>query len=135
MSDEAMSAHGVKPLVEIVAFADAETHPLNFNLAPAMAARKVLQQSGLQISDVDFWEVNEAFSVTPLVFAQALGVDLNKVNIHGGGVSLGHPLGMSGARIVLSLVNVLRTHKGRIGCAAICNGGGGASTIVLRIND
>lgn len=123
---------GLKPLAEIVSFADAELAPERFNETPLEAIKKLLAKNKLKIEDIDFWEVNEAFSVTPLVTSKLLGIDINKINVHGGAVSLGHPIGMSGARIILSLLNVLRMRGGKLGMATICNGGGGASAILVR---
>lgn len=132
VSKEKMQALGLTPLARIVSFADAEHEPQWFTTAPAKAAPKALERAGLTLRDVDFFEVNEAFAVVPLVFNKLLDIDPEKVNVFGGAVALGHPLGASGARIVTTLNSVLRSHKGRIGLAAICNGGGGASSIVIE---
>jgi acetyl-CoA C-acetyltransferase len=132
MSEEKVRELGVKPLARIAGFADAEQEPQWFTTTPAKAAPKAVKNAGLTMQDVDFFEVNEAFAVVPLVFNQLLDIDPEKVNVFGGAVALGHPLGASGARIVTTLNNVLHQEKGRIGLAAICNGGGGASSIVLE---
>ena len=132
MSHEALMKYNIKPKLEIISFVDAETSPEDFNLSPVISARKALDKACLEPKHIDFWEVNEAFSVTPLVLMQQLNLDRNKVNVHGGAVSLGHPIGMSGARILLSLMNVLDMYKGKYGCAVICNGGGGSTAIVVK---
>ena len=132
MSEEALARNSVKAMVEVVNFADAEVEPADFNKAPVAAILKALKKCNLEIKDIDFWEINEAFSVTVLVFVKTFGVGVDRININGGSVSLGHPLGMSGARIVQSLISVLKRNKGKLGCAAICNGGGGASAIIVR---
>ena len=100
--------------------------------APTIAAPKALKLAKMNSNDVDFFEVNEAFSVVPLAFNKILDIDINKVNVHGGAVSMGHPLGASGARIVTTLSNVLQSKNATVGCAVICNGGGGASSIVIE---
>lgn len=122
----------LRPLARIVAFADAEQEPQWFTTTPTVAAPKALKRAGLNASDIDFWEVNEAFSVVSLAFEKIMGVDHAKTNVFGGAVSLGHPLGASGARIVTTLNNVLQTENGKYGLAAICNGGGGASAMILE---
>ncbi len=132
MSKEKMESLGLKPLARIISFADAEQEPQWFTTSPAKAAPIALKRAGLTLNDVDFFEVNEAFAVVPLVFNKILDVDPDKVNVFGGAVSLGHPLGASGARIVTTLNNILQQKKGKIGLAAICNGGGGASSIVIE---
>ncbi|MFD2556424.1 thiolase family protein [Sphingobacterium tabacisoli] len=132
MSEEKMQALGLKPLVEVIACADAEQAPEWFTTTPSVATEKVLKKAGLTIADIDFFELNEAFSVVALANAQLLGIDLNKVNIYGGAVSLGHPLGCSGARILVTLSSVLEQEQGTYGIAAICNGGGGASAMILK---
>lgn len=130
MTAEAAEKHKCKPLARVVGFADAETDPIDFPIAPALAVPKLLQQTGVRKEDVAMWEVNEAFSLVVLANMKLLDVDMSKVNIHGGAVSLGHPIGMSGARIVTHLVHNLK--KGEFGCASICNGGGGASSIMIE---
>ncbi|XP_073970237.1 acetyl-CoA acetyltransferase 1 isoform X2 [Rhodnius prolixus] len=130
MSSEAVKSLGVKPLARIVAFADGATKPIDFPIAPAVAVPKLLKDSGVKKEDVALWEINEAFSVVVLANIKLMDLDPNKVNVHGGAVSLGHPIGMSGARIVLHLVTALKS--GEKGVASICNGGGGASSILIE---
>ncbi len=122
----------LKPLARIVSFADAEQEPAWFTTTPAIAAPKALKRAGLKKEDIDFFEVNEAFSVVALAFEKLMEIDHEKTNVFGGAVSLGHPLGASGARIVTTLNNVLHQRDGRYGLAAICNGGGGASALILE---
>jgi acetyl-CoA C-acetyltransferase len=131
-SKEKVEELGLKPIAKILAFADAAHDPMFFTTAPTKAAPKALKRAGLDWDDVDYMEVNEAFAVVPIVFAQELKLDLNKINVFGGSVSLGHPLGASGARIVTTLANVLQQKEGKIGLATLCNGGGGASAIVIE---
>lgn len=131
-SAKAVKKYGLKPFAKILSFADAAHEPAWFTTAPTVAAPIALKMAGLTKKDVDFFEVNEAFSVVTLAFNKVLGIDNDKVNIHGGAVSMGHPLGASGARIVTTLNNVLQHKDATIGCAAICNGGGGASSLVLE---
>ena len=123
---------GFKPLARILAYADAEQEPQWFTTAPTKAVPIALERAGLTVSDIDFFEVNEAFSVVPLVFSKVLDVPQEKLNVFGGAVSIGHPLGASGARIVTTLTNVLHQTGGRYGAVGICNGGGGASAIVIE---
>ena len=132
MSEEKAIAMGLKPLAYIKSYADAAQEPKWFTTTPAKAIPKALTKAGLSISDVDYFEFNEAFSVVGLANAKILGLDNNKINVNGGAVSLGHPLGCSGARIVVTLINVLQQNNAKIGAAAICNGGGGASAIVIE---
>ena len=132
MTEEKALSLGLKPLAIIRAYADAEQEPKWFTTAPAKALPKALAKANLTIDDVDFFEFNEAFSVVGLVNSQILGLDNNKINVNGGAVSLGHPLGCSGARIIVTLINVLKQNNGKIGAAAICNGGGGATAIVIE---
>ena len=122
----------LKPLVRIVSFADAEQEPAWFTTTPTIAASKALKRAGLKKEDIDFFEVNEAFSVVALAFEKLMEIDGGQMNVFGGAVSLGHPLGASGARIVTTLNNVLHQRNGRYGLAAICNGGGGASALILE---
>lgn len=131
-SAEAVKIHNLDPIAKILSFADAAHAPEWFTTAPTKAVPKALDLVKISISDVDYFEINEAFSVVPLAFNKILSIDINKVNVHGGAVSMGHPLGASGARIVTTLTNVLKTKDAAIGCAAICNGGGGASSIVIE---
>lgn len=123
---------GLKSLARIVAYADAEQDPQWFTTAPTKAVPLALERAGLAIDDIDYFEVNEAFSVVPLAFSQLLNVPQEKLNVLGGAVSIGHPLGASGARIVTTLTNVLQQKSGRYGAAGICNGGGGASAIIIE---
>ena len=132
MSEEKALEMGLKPLAYIKSYADAAQEPKWFTTAPAKALPKALNKAGLSISDVDFFEFNEAFAVVGLANAKILGLPNDKININGGAVSLGHPLGCSGARIVVTLINVLQQNNAKIGAAAICNGGGGASAIVIE---
>ncbi len=132
MSEEKAKAMGLTPLAYITSYADAAQEPKWFTTAPSKALPKALAKAGLTVADVDFFEFNEAFSVVGLANAQILGLDNDKINVNGGAVSLGHPLGCSGARIVVTLINVLAQNNAKYGAAAICNGGGGASAIVIE---
>lgn len=132
MSEEKAIALGLQPLAYILSYADAAQEPKWFTTSPALALPKALKKANLSIEDVDYFEFNEAFSVVGLANAKLLNIDLNKMNVNGGAVSLGHPLGCSGARIIVTLLNVLQQNNGKIGAAAICNGGGGASAIVIE---
>ncbi|MFD2933784.1 thiolase family protein [Spirosoma flavum] len=132
MSQRKADELGLKPLARILAYADAEQEPQWFTTAPIKAVPLALERAGLKIGDMDFLEVNEAFSVVPLVFSKVLEVPQEKLNVFGGAVSIGHPLGASGARIVTTLTNVLHQNGGRYGAVGICNGGGGASAIVIE---
>lgn len=132
VSEQKMKELGLTPIAKIVSFADAAHEPIWFTTAPTKAAPKALQQANLSIGDIDFFEVNEAFAVVPMAFNQALGIPEDKVNVFGGGVSLGHPLGASGARIVTTLCNVLQQKDRKLGLATLCNGGGGASAIIIE---
>ncbi len=131
-SEEAIKAHGLTPIARIISYADAAHEPEWFTTAPTKAAPLALKRAGLSLNDIDFFEVNEAFSVVTMAFNQVLDVDPAKVNVFGGAVALGHPLGASGARIVTTLSNVLQNQGGTRGMAAICNGGGGASALILE---
>lgn len=132
MSREKADALGIKPIAIVRGFADAEQAPEWFTTSPALAIPKALKHAGIDAKDVDFYEINEAFSVVSLANNQLLKLEGTKVNVYGGAVSLGHPLGASGARIVTTLLNVMRHEGGKIGVTGICNGGGGASAIVLE---
>jgi len=132
MTEEKAKAMGLTPLAYIKSYADAAQEPKWFTTAPAKALPKALAKAGLTVSDVDFFEFNEAFAVVGLANAHILGLDNDKINVNGGAVSLGHPLGCSGVRIIVTLINVLNQNNGKIGAAAICNGGGGASAIVIE---
>ncbi|KXT10946.1 hypothetical protein AC579_8 [Pseudocercospora musae] len=131
-SEEYVQKHGLKPIAKILGWGDAAKNPSKFTTAPALAIPKALKHAGIKQEDVDAFEINEAFSVVALANMKLLGLSEDKVNLHGGAVALGHPLGASGARIVTTLLGVLRETKGKIGCAGICNGGGGASAIVIE---
>lgn len=130
MTADAVKRFNVKPLARVVAFHDAATDPIDFPIAPAFAIPPLLEKAGVKKDDVALWEINEAFSVVVLANIQTLNLDPSKVNVHGGAVSLGHPIGMSGARIVNHLAHALK--KGEKGVASICNGGGGASSIMVE---
>ena len=132
MSEEKALALGLKPLAYIKGYADAAQEPKWFTTSPSKAIPKALEKAGIAISDVDYFEFNEAFAVVGLANSKILGLDDSKVNVNGGAVSLGHPLGCSGVRIIVTLINVLEQNNGTIGAAAICNGGGGASAIVIE---
>ena len=132
MSKQKMEALGLKPLAKIVSYADAEQAPEWFTTAPSKAIPKALAKAGKSLNDVDFFEINEAFSVVSLANNKELKLDAAKVNVNGGAVSLGHPLGSSGSRIVVTLVHVLNQNNAKLGVAGICNGGGGASAMVIE---
>lgn len=131
-SEEAVKRLGLTPVAKIRGFADAEQEPEWFTTTPTIAAPKALKMAGVTKNDIDFFEVNEAFAVVTLAFEQVMDIDHAKTNVFGGAVSLGHPLGASGARIVTTLNNVLQQKNGQLGLAAICNGGGGATAIVIE---
>ena len=131
-SKEAVDKYGLKPLAKIVSFADAAQAPEWFTTAPSLAIPKALEKANLKISDVDFWELNQAFSVVGIANTKILGLDPSKVDVNGGAVALGHPLGNSGSRIVVTLISVLKQNAGKLGGAGICNGGGGASAIIIE---
>lgn len=132
VSEEKMKELGLKPIAEIIAYADAEQAPEWFTTTPAIATQKVLQKAGLTIDDMDYFEFNEAFSVVALANAKLLSLSTNQINVYGGAVALGHPLGCSGARIIVTLSSVLHQENGNYGLAAICNGGGGASAMIIK---
>jgi acetyl-CoA C-acetyltransferase len=132
MTEEKANMLGLKPLAYIRGYADAAQEPAWFTTSPSIAIPKALEKAGVSIEEVDFFELNEAFSIVGLVNSKLLHLDNSKVNVNGGAVSLGHPLGCSGARIIVTLLNVLEQNDGKIGVAAICNGGGGASAIVIE---
>jgi acetyl-CoA C-acetyltransferase len=132
MSEEKANALGIKPLAYIKSFADAAQEPKWFTTSPAKALPKALSKAGLSLDEIDFFEFNEAFAVVGLANAQILGLSHDKININGGAVSLGHPLGCSGVRIIITLMSVLNQNNGKYGAAAICNGGGGASAMVIE---
>lgn len=132
MSGEKLKELGLKPLAKIISYADAEHDPKWFTTAPSLALPKALSKVNLSIEQIDAFEFNEAFSVVGIVNTQLLKIDATKVNIHGGAVSLGHPLGCSGARIMVTLTHILQQNQKQFGAAAICNGGGGASAMVIE---
>ncbi|NII28725.1 acetyl-CoA C-acyltransferase [Pseudoflavitalea sp. X16] len=133
MSKEKADELGLKPLAKIVSYADAEQAPEWFTTTPAIALPKAVAKAGLGMEQIDYFELNEAFSVVGIENTRRMKLDPAKVNVHGGAVSLGHPLGASGARIIITLINVLKQNKGRYGAAGICNGGGGASAMVISL--
>lgn len=132
MSKEKMEALGCKPIAKVIGYADAEQAPEKFTTAPAIALPKAVEKAGLKMSDIGFFEINEAFSVVALANLKLMNLDASKVNVNGGAVALGHPLGASGARIIVTLLSVLKQNNAKYGAAAICNGGGGASAIVIE---
>jgi acetyl-CoA C-acetyltransferase len=132
MSEKHAKERGLTPIARIKGFADAELDPIDFSIAPASAINKLLKKVNLKFNDIDYFEINEAFAGTPLANMKLLGIKGDKLNVHGGAVSLGHPIGMSGARLMLSLINVLQSNNGKVGIAAICNGGGGASAVCIE---
>jgi len=132
VSEAKMKELSLKPIARIVSFADANQDPEWFTTTPIKAMNKALNKAKLSVSDIDFAEVNEAFSCVPIINAKEMGIPMDKLNIWGGAVALGHPLGCSGARITVTLSNILRTNKARFGMAGICNGGGGASALILE---
>jgi acetyl-CoA C-acetyltransferase len=132
VGEEYMKAHGLKPLAEVVSFADAAQAPEWFTTAPTLAAPIALKRAGMTAKDISYYEVNEAFAVVTMAFNEVMGIDESIVNVNGGAVALGHPLGASGARIITTLCHVLDQNNGETGLATLCNGGGGASAIVIR---
>ena len=132
MSAEKAAEMGIKPLARIIAYADAQQAPEWFTTTPSKAIPLALHRAGLSAAQIDYFEINEAFSVVSIANNRLLGLDPAKVNVNGGAVAIGHPLGASGARIVVTLLNVLQQNKARYGAAGICNGGGGASAIVIE---
>lgn len=131
-SEETVNNKGLKPIARIVAYADGAQDPEWFTTAPVIAADKALKKAGLKIDDIDYFEVNEAFAVVTLAFIKHYNLSQDKVNVNGGAVALGHPLGCSGARILTTLVNVLQQNNAKYGMVAICNGGGGASAMIIE---
>jgi acetyl-CoA C-acetyltransferase len=132
MSREKAESLGLKPIARILAYADAEQAPEWFTTTPSLAVPKAVAKAGLTMEEIDYWELNEAFSVVGIENSRRMNLDPARVNAHGGAVSLGHPLGCSGARIIVTLIHILRTQKARYGAAGICNGGGGASAMVIQ---
>lgn len=131
-SKEAVEKHGLKPIAKLVSYADAAQDPEWFTTAPAKAVPIALKKAGLTVDQIDFWELNEAFAVVGMANTKILGIDPAKVDVNGGAVALGHPLGNSGSRIIVTLINILKQNNGKYGAAAICNGGGGASAMVIE---
>ena len=132
MSKEKAEELQIKPIAKVVSYADAAQEPKWFTTAPAKAVPKALAKANLSAGEIDYWELNQAFSVVGLVNTKLLGLDPAKVDVNGGAVALGHPLGSSGSRIIVTLINVLKQNNGRFGAAGICNGGGGASALVIE---
>jgi len=132
MSKEKAEELGVTPIAKLVGYGDAAHEPEWFTTAPSIAVPVALKKAGLEVSDIDYWELNQAFSVVGIYNTKALGLDPAKVDVNGGAVSLGHPLGNSGSRIIVTLINVLKQNGGKYGAAGICNGGGGASAMVIE---
>jgi acetyl-CoA C-acetyltransferase len=132
VSEEKLKSLGLKPLAKILSYADAEQAPEWFTTSPSIAVPKAVEKAGLQMKDIQYWELNEAFAVVGIENSKRMNLDPSKVNLHGGAVSLGHPLGCSGARILVTLLNILKQEKARYGAAGICNGGGGASAMVIE---
>ncbi len=132
MSGEKMKELGLKPLARIISYADAQQAPEWFTTAPSKAMPKAAAKAGISLKNVDYFEINEAFSVVSIVNNREMSLDPSRVNVNGGAVSLGHPLGASGARILITLVNVLKQNNGKLGAAGICNGGGGASAMIIE---
>jgi acetyl-CoA C-acetyltransferase len=132
MSSAKAKALGLKPLARVLSYADAEQSPEWFTTTPAMAVPRAVEKAGLKMSDIEYFELNEAFAAVGIVNTRMMGLDPARVNVNGGAVSLGHPLGCSGARIIVTLINVLKQNGGKYGAAGICNGGGGASAMVIE---
>jgi len=132
MSREKADALKIQPIARIVSYADAEQAPQWFTTTPSLAVPKAVARAGLKMEDIDYWELNEAFAVVGIENTKRMKLDPARVNVHGGAVSLGHPLGCSGARIIVTLINVLKSNNAKYGAAGICNGGGGASAMVIE---
>jgi acetyl-CoA C-acetyltransferase len=132
VSGKMVKEQGLKPLFKILGYGDAALDPVEFTTAPATAVPRALKMAGLSLKDVDYHEINEAFAVVALVNAKLMDLDLSRVNVQGGAIALGHPIGSSGARIITTLHSVLKANDATIGCASICNGGGGASAIIIE---
>jgi acetyl-CoA C-acetyltransferase len=133
ISGEKAKELGLKPIARILSYADAEQTPEWFTTTPSLAVPKAVEKAGLKMEDIDYWELNEAFAVVGIENSKRMKLDPARVNVHGGAVSLGHPLGASGARIIVTLINVLKANNARYGAAGICNGGGGASAMVVEL--
>ncbi|NHQ72264.1 thiolase family protein, partial [Elizabethkingia miricola] len=131
-SEDAVAKYNLKPLAKIIGYADAAQASEWFTTAPAVAIPKALKKAGLQLEDIDYYEINEAYASVVLSMQELLGISPDKINVYGGAVAIGHPIGASGARILTTLTHVLQQENGKYGVAAICNGGGGASAIVIE---
>jgi acetyl-CoA C-acetyltransferase len=131
-SGDIVDAENITPLAKIISYADYEQEPENFTTSPAGAIQKALNKANLTLDDIDFFEINEAFSSVALANINILNLDIHKVNVNGGAVSLGHPLGSSGSRIIVTLINILKQNNAKYGVASICNGGGGASAVIVE---
>ena len=135
MEEEHAKDLGIKPLARIIAHEDSSVMPIDFTIANFKVTEDILKKTGMQLSDIDFHEIHENYASVPLANMKLLELDPERVNVHGGAVALGHPLGMSGNRILISLMNVLKRNKGTIGLASVCHGGGGASAVMIeRLN-
>jgi acetyl-CoA C-acetyltransferase len=132
MSREKAEALNLQPVAKILSYADAEQAPEWFTTSPSLAVPRAVEKAGLKMEEINYWELNEAFAVVGIENTKRLKIDPSTVNVNGGAVSLGHPLGCSGARIIVTLINVLKQNKARYGAAGICNGGGGASAMVIQ---
>lgn len=131
-SEGAVAKYNLKPLAKIIGYADAAQAPEWFTTTPAVAIPKALKKAGLELEDIDYYEINEAYASVILSMQELLGISPDKINIYGGAVAIGHPIGASGARILTTLTHVLQQENGKYGVAAICNGGGGATAIVIE---
>lgn len=135
MNEKTAKERGLKPIARIRGYEDAAVAPIDFGIAPTRAINKLLAKTKINLKDVEYHEINEAFAAVVLANMKLLNLDHERVNVHGGAVALGHPVGMSGARLILSLITVLRAKNATLGMASICNGGGGASAILIeRLN-
>jgi acetyl-CoA C-acetyltransferase len=135
MSEDEAKARGLKPIARIVGYDDAAVQPIDFAIAPAKACGNLLKTLGMTMGDIEYHEINEAFAAVALANMKLADLDPSTVNVHGGAVAMGHPIGVSGSRIIMSLINVLRRNNATLGMASICNGGGGASAMVIeRLN-
>ena len=132
MSEEGAQKLGLQPIAKILGYGDAEQDPIDFTTAPSLAVPVALRNAGMKIEDIEYHEINEAFSVVAIANMKLLNLDQAKVNVFGGAVALGHPIGCSGARIIGTLYSVLKQSDATIGCASICNGGGGASAVIIE---
>jgi len=132
MSGEKVKELGVKPIAKVIGYGDAAQAPEWFTTSPVLAIEKALKRGGLKLEDIDYYEINEAFAVVTIAAINEMGLDINRVNVNGGGVSLGHPIGASGARIIVTLINVLKQNNARYGMASLCNGGGGAGAFLIE---